>query len=177
MKTLLLIGALLYFSDAAVAQTPGITPRAGAGGPRTDLENDAEIRELFKEFETTWNRHDTGAMAALWTIDGDHVEPDGRVAKGRDEVHALFLKEHQTVFKDSHLQLDIDTVWFMTHDVALVDGRYVLSGVVDPHGKPIAPRKGKLTAVMLEERARWWVAANRLMIPIPLVWREEGAAP
>jgi uncharacterized protein (TIGR02246 family) len=173
MKKLFLIGALLCLVDAASAQTPGITPHAGAGGPRMDLENDAEIRAVFKEFETGWNRHDTGAMASLWTIDGDHVEPDGRVAKGRDEVHALFLKEHQTVFKDSHLELNIETVWFMTQDVALVDGRYVLSGVSDPHGKAISPRNGKLTAVMLEERGRWWVAASRLMIPIPLVWREE----
>lgn len=173
MKNLFLISALLCLTDVVVAQTPGMTPRAGAGGPRMDLENDSEIREVFKEFESAWNRHDTGALAALWTIDGDHVEPDGRQAKGRDEVHALLLREHQTVFKDTHLKLDIQTVWFMTVDVALVDGTYELAGAHDPQGKALPPRKGRLTIVMLEERSRWWVAASRLMIPLSLVWREE----
>jgi uncharacterized protein (TIGR02246 family) len=164
--------ALLAVAAASVlAQEEPPTPRPGVGGPRTDLVNDAKIRKRYERFQADWNRHDPVAMAAIWTIDGDHREPDGRIAKGRDEVQNLFAQEHATVFKDSHLDLHVDTVWFVTADVALVDGTYVLTGATDPDGKPIPPRKGHLTSIFLQERGRWWVAASRLMIPVPLVWR------
>jgi uncharacterized protein (TIGR02246 family) len=171
MKQLLVASMLVCLAAAAVAEEPLGTPRPGAGGPRTDLENDAKIRELYGRFESAWNKHDAAALAAIWTIDGDHREPDGRVAKGRDEVQMLFAEEHATVFKDSQLHLDVKTIWFITADVALIDGEYRLSGVPGPDGKPLPPRTGHLSSVLLQERGQWWVAASRLMIPVPLVWR------
>jgi uncharacterized protein (TIGR02246 family) len=174
MKRFLLLTALLIFVGPVLAQPQtGETPRAGVGGPRTDLENDAKIRELFKQFEAAWNRHDFEALKALWTIDGDHQEPDGTWAKGREEVGKLFAKEHMTVFKNSHIRLTIHSVWFITGDVALVEGSYDLVGVQDQQGKDIPPRKGRLTSILLQEPdSPWRVAASRSMIPVPLIWRE-----
>jgi hypothetical protein len=69
--------------------------------------------------------------------------------------------------------LTIHTVWFITADVALVEGSYDLVGVQDQHGKDIPPRKGRMTAILLKEPGvDWRVAASRSMIPVPLVWRE-----
>jgi uncharacterized protein (TIGR02246 family) len=174
MKRFLVLTALLIFIGAAQAQPhPADTPRAGAGGPRTDLENDTKIRDLYREFVDAWNRHDFEALKALWTIDGDHQEPDGTVAKGREDVGKLFAKEHMTVFKNSQIRLTIHSVWFLSADVALVEGSYELVGVQDPNGKDIPPRKGRLTSVLLNEpNVGWRVAASRSMIPVPLVWRE-----
>lgn len=174
MKRFLLSTALLILVGPVFAQPqPTLTPRPGAGGPRTDLENDTKIRVLFEQFEEAWNRHDFEALKALWTIDGDHREPDGTVAKGRDEVGKLLAKEHMTVFKNSHIRLKIHGVWFITADVALVDGSYELGGVQDQQGNEVAPRNGQLTAVLLQEpQTGWRVAASRSMIPVPLVWRE-----
>lgn len=176
MKRFLLLTTLLILTVPVQAQPPPTkTPRVGAGGPRTDLENDAKIRELFKEFAAAWNRHDFEAMKAMWTIDGDHQEPDGTIAKGREEVGKLFAKEHMTVFKNSHIRLKIHGVWFITADVALVDGSYDLVGVQDQHGKDVPPRRGSLTAILLHERGSGWrVAASRSMIPVPLIWREDS---
>jgi uncharacterized protein (TIGR02246 family) len=171
MKQLLVVTMLGFLAAVATAEQPANTPRPGAGGPRSDLENDAKIRDLYGRFESAWNKHDAVALAEMWTIDGDHREPDGRIAKGRDEVQMLFAEEHATVFKDSQLDLDVQTVWFITADVALVDGEYRLAGVAGPDGKPLPARKGHLSSVLLQERGQWWVAASRLMIPVPLVWR------
>lgn len=174
MKRFLLLTAMLIFVGPVLAQPqPTAAPRAGAGGPRTDLESDAKIRDLYKRFVEAWNRHDFETLKGLWTIDGDHQEPDGTIAKGRDEVGKLFAKEHMTVFKDSQIRLTIHSVWFLSADVALVEGSYELIGVQDQHGKDIPPRKGRLTSVLLKEPdVGWRVAASRSMIPVPLVWRE-----
>ena len=173
MKRFSILFALLCTVVAAHAEGPMPTPRPGAGGTRTDLINDEKIRKLYEEFAANWNRHDVAAMAAIWTIDGDHLEPDGRHAKGRDEVLKLFMREHTTVFKDTHIDLNIETVWFITGDVALVDGTYNLSGATDPKGRALAPRKGHMSSILLKEQGKWWVVASRLMIPVPLVWRDE----
>ena len=145
----------------------------GVGGPRTDIENEAAIRKLYAEYTAAWNRHDAKAMASFWTIDGDYMEPDGRHAKGQTEVEKLFTQEQQTVFKDSTLALTIETVWFVTADVAMVDGKYDLSGVRDLEGKQLPTRSGHLTAILLREDGSWKVAAGRAMIPVPLVYRDE----
>ena len=58
-------------------------------------------------------------------------------------------------------------------DVALVDGTYMVLGAVDPNGKPLPPRKGLLTSVLIKDHGTWQVAASRSMIPIPLPWRPQ----
>lgn len=143
------------------------------GGPQSDLENEAAIRKLYAEYTAAWNRHDPKAMASFWSIDGDYMEPDGRHPKGQAEVEKLFTQEQQTVFKDSTLALTIETVWFITQDVAMVDGKYDLSGVRDLEGKQLPTRSGHLSAVLLREDGTWKVAAGRAMIPVSLIYREK----
>lgn len=179
MRKVLLVVLVLAMAAPARAQTPGGAgggkPKeiAGLGGPKSDLENEAAIRKLYAQYTAAWNRHDAPAMAAFWTLDGDYMEPDGRHAKGKAEVEKLFTQEQQTVFKDSTLALTIETVWFINEDVAMVDGKYDLSGVRDLEGKELPARRGHLTAVLMREDGAWKVAAGRAMIPVPLAYREK----
>ncbi len=148
------------------------TVKSNIASIRPDQVNEAAIRKLYADFTAAWNRHDVAAMASMWTIDGDHLEPDGHMAKGREAIQALLDHQHKTVFKDTTLDLDIDAVWFVTGDVALVDGSYALIGARDPKGNELPVRKGHLTSILLKEHGRWNIAASRLMIPTSLPWRE-----
>jgi len=171
MKRILMVAAVLCLAGLAAAQTPAPKAKPGAGGPRSDLANDDAIRALYGKFVAAWNAHDPKAMAAFYAIDGDTMEPDGMSAKGRPEVEKHFAEEHASAFKNTELKLTVDSVWFATADVALVDGTYVVIGAVDPNGQPLPPRKGLLTSVLIKEDGTWHVAASRSMIPIPLPWR------
>lgn len=143
------------------------------GGSSVDVENEKAIRKLYEDFVTMWNRHDVASLSAMWTIDGDMLEPDGTPAKGRPNVTKLLMKEHTTVFKSSLLKLTIADVWFVASEVALVDGGYELSGVIAPDGKELAPRTGHITAVLIrEDRDKWLIAASRLMIPVGLPYKK-----
>ena len=139
------------------------------------MKSQTSIRKLYSEFEQEWNSHDVAKMAAHWAIDGDHVEPDGTMAKGRDEVTALLTKQHASVFKNSTLKLTVRSVWIMAETVALVDGTYELSGAVLPDGTPVPTRKGMLTSVLLLDKT-WQIAASRLMIPTVLPYKPRTAA-
>lgn len=137
----------------------------------SDQVHEKSIRALYDRFEDAWNRHDTKALGAMWAIDGDHQEPDGRMVKGRAEVEALLAKQHATVFAKTEITLKIKDVWFMTADVALVDGFYSVNGIRDPKGNELPTRSGHLTAILMRERGEWAIAASRLMIPAGLPWK------
>jgi uncharacterized protein (TIGR02246 family) len=161
------VSAVFLTSSLAIA----VDPTSNIGGMRSDEKNEQAIRVLYKSFMEAWNRHDPAALAQMWALDGDHVEPDGHHADGRDAVLDLLTKQHGSVFKTTELTLAIDDVWFVTSNVALVDGTYSISGIVAPDGSQLPPRKGNLTSVLMFEGGKWWIAADRLMIPATLPWR------
>ena len=164
---------------AAIALAPMGMPDAHAfglgGGTTADAKSETAIRKLYSEFEDAWNKHDVKTISERWAIDGDHVEPDGTVAKGRDEVSALLTRQHSGVFKNSTLKLTVRSVWIMSDTVALVDGTYELTGATLPDGTAVPPRKGMLTSVLLLDKD-WRIAASRLMIPMQLPYKPKQAA-
>jgi len=162
--TPMVLGLALLVAGTAFAQS-------NASSIRSDQTNEKAIRALYGEFQKAWNGHDVDGLVAMWTVDGDHLEPDGTLAKGRDGIKALLTKQHESVFKNSKLDLQIEDVWFITGDVALVDGNYQLSGAVLPDGTALDSRKGHLTAVILNERGSWFITASRLMIPTHLPYK------
>jgi len=176
MKRLLIVAALALIPVCAAADgaVDDAKSPSNVGGMRGDQEAEALIRKLYGQFQAEWNKHDGKALSDMWTIDGDHVEPDGTVAKGRHEVEALLSKQHGSIFKESKLDLQINDVWFLTRDMALVDGDYTLSGAVLPDGTAIPAREGHVTSVLMKERGTWWIAASRLMIPTRLPYKKKG---
>ena len=141
------------------------------GGISSDLKNEKLVRQVYEELIDAWNRHDVGAVSKLWAIDGDHLEPDGTRAKGRDAVTKLFRHQHDTVFKESVLDMNLQDVWFHGDGLAIVDGTYELKGAKLPTGADIPPRRGHFTSVLILEDGRWQVAASRLMIPTQLPYK------
>lgn len=159
----------------ALGASPAFVPDAGAfglgGGTAADVKSEQAIRDLYTDFVKAWNAHDVATISKRWAIDGDHVEPDGQVAKGRDEVTALLTKQHAGVFKKTTLTLEVKSVWMISDSVALVDGTYELAGAELPDGTAVPARKGKLTSVLILEKSSWSIAASRLMIPTTLPYK------
>jgi uncharacterized protein (TIGR02246 family) len=174
-KQVLVSLGLLLAVGAPVALAPNAHAFGLGGGTAADVKSTQQIRDLYTEFVNAWNKHDVATMSARWAIDGDQVEPDGQVAKGRDEVTALLTKQHSTVFKNTKLTLTVKSVWMISDTVALVDGTYELEGAVLPDGTAIPTRKGLLTSVLLKERDKWSIAASRLMIPTALPYKPKPA--
>ena len=167
----LLAGLLVLLAGLTATSAQEITERFAK--LKYDVENEVEIRKQYAEFAAAWNRHDAKAMAAFYSLDADLVEPDLQVARGREQIEELFDLEHKTAFKDSELVMAIDSVWFVTENVALVDGAYHIEGLTSPEGKPYPPRKGHMTGLLLREQNRWWVVASRATMPFSLDWRED----
>ncbi len=154
---------------AVVAQAGRMS---NVGGAETDLENERIIRKLYADFVTTWNKHDAVGLAKMWALDGDALEPDGTMVKGRKAVTEHLVQQHETVFAHTELSLNIADVWFVSDTVALVDGGYGIAGIRTPDGLEVPKRSGHLTAVLLREQGQWWIAASRLMVPTTLPYKK-----
>jgi len=147
--------------------------QSNEGGIASDIANEKAVRTLYDQFVAAWNRHDYMALASMWAIDGDHMEPDGTLAKGREAIATHFRRGHEGPFKHSHLQLSLQDVWFISGEVALVDGGYAISGIRTPDGVELPERRGHLTSVLLHEQDKWWITASRLMIPTALPYKKK----
>jgi uncharacterized protein (TIGR02246 family) len=169
MNDIRILGAMLM---ATVFALPGVVVgQSNVGGAATDVKNEKVVRDMYKAFVDAWNRHDFEALANMYSIDGDHIEPDGDHADGRAAVALLLKRQHEGVFEKTHLMLNIADIWFVTREVALVDGGYAISGIQTPDGKEIPERRGHLTSVLLFEDGKWWIVASRLMVPTELPYK------
>ena len=162
MKRFLLIAVLL-----------GVPAVLWAWGYRETGREEAPIRLDHAAFATAWNRDDAHALSLAWAEDGDHVNPDGQVVKGRKAIEKLLAEQHATVFKGSHLTMKINPVFYIKRDVALVDGSYEVSGIHDRKGKDLPPLKGLFTDVWANNSGRWEIIASRTMIPSPPIGQSE----
>jgi len=165
------IAVLFALGALILVPTPG-SPQSNLGGAAGDVKSEKAVREIYERFVAAWNRHDGDALGAMYAVDGDHIEPDGNHVDGRDAVTLLFKRQHESVFKQTRLMLNIADVWFVTEDVALVDGGYAISGIRSLEGAEIPERRGHLTSVLLREGGKWSIVATRLMVPTELPYKK-----
>ena len=170
MQRLRIVGATACCLVLLLGAPRGWTA-SNEGGISSDLKNEKLVRAVYEDLIEAWNRHDVPAVSKLWAIDGDHLEPDGTRVKGRDAVGKLFRHQHDTVFKESVLDMNLQDVWFHGDGMSIVDGTYELKGAKLPNGTEIPPRRGHFTSVLIYEDGRWQVAASRLMIPTQLPYK------
>lgn len=129
------------------------------------------IRAVYAEFTAAWNAHDPARMAACWSIDGDLREPDGAHARGRAAIEGVFAAQQRGPLRASRVALTIERVTPVTADVAMVDGRFDITGALGKDGQTLPPSTGLMSAVLVREAGTWRVAASRTMVPVPMPWQ------
>ena len=83
-------------------------------------------------FNVNWINQDAVSLAALWSEKGNIVHPDGAAEHGRQTIqqnrHEQFMRKE---YRDSRLNLRIGLIRCLAADIAVVDGKWELRGVVD----------------------------------------------
>ena len=137
----------------AILVSGGISP-AGASD-----END--IRMLVGRYVEARNGRDETALRNLFTSDADQLVSNGEWRRG---VEALIRGAMASSRKEAgNSSITVESVRFVTPDVAIVDGRYRTSsdqGVV---------RNMWTTLVTRRTDANWRISAIRNMVPAPVV--------
>ncbi|MFY9820015.1 MAG: SgcJ/EcaC family oxidoreductase [Thermoanaerobaculia bacterium] len=150
MKKILLGGMVLALAatTAVSAQIPALHARA-------------------EEFKAAWDHADAKALAALWTPNGDLINPFGRVAKGRAEIEKLFHDELNSLTKGTTFNIGSDSAREIAPDVAVADWDVEIAGMKGPDGAAMPPLKHHVTVVWVKRDGKWWAAAARPVVYPP----------
>ena len=120
--------------------------------------DETAIRAVVKAFLDTRDKNDATALAALMTADVDQQQTSGAVRHGRDAVVKGSLTTQQST--GGTRTITLDSIRFVSADVAIADGRY------DSIGRADGSDRHMLTSMVLKREAgAWKIAAIRNMLP------------
>lgn len=148
MRRALLFAIAFFTAVSLFAQAP-----ANAGG-------EASIRDVVQKYMDARDQRDATALAALFTSDVDQLVSSGEWRKGREAVVKGTLGSSQST--GGKRTITIESVRFLSPDVALADGRYELSGLANGE-----TRKMWTTILLKHDPDGWHIAAIRNMLPAP----------
>jgi uncharacterized protein (TIGR02246 family) len=106
------------------------------------------VREAFE-------KGDAKAVAAFWAEDGDYVDLNGRYLHGRPSIENAF-KDFFAENKGLKLRIDVNSVRFVTPDMAIEDGT---TAVIPPDGAP--PSQARYTNVHVKKNGQWVLQSVR----------------
>ncbi len=143
--------ALLAVLAVAVA-----APVLAQSGDRA--ADEAAIRAAIQAFLDTREANDAAALGALLTEDVDQQQTSGNVRRGREAVVTGSLATQQST--GGRRTITVDSLRFVSADVAIADGRY------DSVGRADGTDQRMLTSMVLRrEGGAWKIAAIRNMLP------------
>lgn len=149
MTTHRLIITLLPFALAS-AIGGGFTVRAAESDPR-----DAAVTKAAEAFVEAFNKGDAKAVSEFWTPDGDYVDEDARVLKGRKAIEGSFA-DLFSKNKDLKLRIEAAARKFPTPDTVIEDGNSIVTA---PDGR--APSRSRYTNVMVKQDGKWLLESVR----------------
>jgi uncharacterized protein (TIGR02246 family) len=120
--------------------------------------DEAAIRAVVKAFLDTREKNDAAALAALMTPDVDQQQTSGNVRRGRDAVVKGSLTTQQST--GGKRTITLESIRFVTADVAIADGRYDSLGRADG-----SDRHMLTTMVLKREGGAFKIAAIRNSLP------------
>lgn len=115
----------------------------------------AEITSAAVEFVRAYERADAKAIAEMWTPDGDLVDLDGRVIRGRKAIEKAFTE----LFRENQgqkVRIEVASVRFLDDTSAIEDGT---TSVIAPDGS--IPDRARYTNVLVKRDGKWLLASVR----------------
>lgn len=130
-------------------------------------QDEREIRQLIARLSESWARGDAHAYAAEFTEDCDYVAFDGTRFRGPTEPETHLARLYNTVLTGSRLEGEVESVRFITADVAVA---HWTGSVAYPWQKSVKRRRlSRQTLVLRRLDGRWLATAfqNTRVRPIP----------
>jgi uncharacterized protein (TIGR02246 family) len=121
----------------------------------------AELTKTAEGFAAAFAAGDAKAVAACWTPDGDFVDLEGRVVKGRQAIEADFADLFRQN-KGLKVRIDVASVRFPTADTAIEDGT---SAVIAPDGS--LPNRARYTNFLVKRDGKWLLSSVRESAYVP----------
>jgi uncharacterized protein (TIGR02246 family) len=130
-----------------------------------DPDRDA-IYGLIDSLVACWDRADAQGLSMLWQADGDIIVPDGSLVKGRNHIETFYSGVFAGGYGASRAIATIDQVRFLSADLALVDGQFIVRRVLAANNQELPPERGFFSIIAQKVSGRWLIVASREMEPL-----------
>ncbi|WP_425613696.1 SgcJ/EcaC family oxidoreductase [Anatilimnocola sp. NA78] len=131
---------------------------------------DAEIQSAAEAFLKAFNDGKADAVVALFAADGELVDENGNLYKGKEELEKLF-SGYFTKFPGATLALDVESIRLIGGDLSMEDGTRYLSTKSD--GKA----QVRYTTVRTKKDGKWLIGSIREFYDEPAPSTNERLAP
>jgi uncharacterized protein (TIGR02246 family) len=116
------------------------------------------VAKVIADRQLAWNTGDAEGYARLLTPDADVSTSSGEIARGRDAIIQLYLKQRAGVFAGATTSMKVVQTRMIKPDVAIVDVDRELTGL---KGGPAAPTARTFFVLMKQADGRWLITAQR----------------
>lgn len=121
----------------------------------------AEPGALLPRFMQAWSAGDARGIAALFAPDADFVSPDGIKASGRSNIEMFYAAAFARGYAGSQGVGEVVSTRMIGPDMALIDGRWRISGARTEAGQARPAERGILAAVLRKDADGWRIVALR----------------
>ena len=130
-----------------------------------DQDRDA-LHGLIDSLAACWNRADAQGLSMLWQADGDIIVPDGSWVKGRIQIENFYAGVFAREYGASRAIVTIGQLRFLSTDVALIDGQFIVRRVLYTNNQELPPERGFFSIIARRASGRWLIVAVREMEPL-----------
>jgi uncharacterized protein (TIGR02246 family) len=102
----------------------------------------------------------------LWQADGDIIVPDGSRLKGRNQIENFYSGVFAGGYGASRAIATIDQLRFLSADLALVDGQFIVRRVLAANNQELPPESGFFSIIAQRVSGHWLIVASREMEPL-----------
>ena len=109
-------------------------------------------------FQAAWNGHDMTALGDLFDQDATFVNRFGHYVRGIEEIVALHVPIHETIYRDSTLQNELIDIAHITDGVAVIHfWSRLVAGAAHPAGPHVVDTL--ILAVLTKQDEAWRIRA------------------
>jgi uncharacterized protein (TIGR02246 family) len=158
------------FASAILAITAiACQPTAEAPAPTEEaaMSDEDMLKAQTDAFVAAWAAADSESIAALFAPEGDSVDPAGVHYQGADAIRERYQGMFETAYQGTSLSLTTTSTRFLEPTVAVVDGKYQITGMKSSDGTELPPVNGLFTNVAVKQDGVWVLHCSRPMMPIP----------
>ena len=129
--------------------------------PTPNAGDEKQIRELVARYVEAREKIDPQAVEPLFTPEADQLVSSGEWRRGRAALVEGTMASSRR--NSGHRSITIETIRFLTPEIAIVDGRYELAGT-----NGTETRKMWSTLIVQRNGSGWRIAGIRNMLPATL---------
>ena len=150
-----LLVSLLIWATAVVAQQP--KPESPVKAHQLSDADNKAIRDIIKDQETAWNKHDMKAFMKAFRDDAEGINAVGMYWRGKPAIQKHLVDFHATFLKDVEEYLEDVQVHSIGPGHAVVVNTWKVDGFTGPGGVEFAPCRHRSTVVLAKGTDGWEV--------------------